>query len=469
MRKYVCSIIILAGMSGLLMNVNAAPSPPPPMDPELSAPVTPIVERQTALFGRDGDRNEDGRGGDRDGDGNGRRHCSQTAEALLRACKAEIQADYWTAFAACLNIADSGDREECMTEAKDALREAERECRDQFEARNDVCRELGQARYSPEIDPDNFLSPEAAAQNPNPYFPLVPGTTWHYEGEDETIDVTVKGETIEIMGVECFIVNDVVRENGAITENTQDYFAVDEDGTVWYFGEHSETIEDGVVTSLEGSWLAGEDGAQPGIIMLADPEVGDVYRQEWAPGTAEDMGEVISVTGDESVTAANCNGQCVVVRDFTPLEPGANEHKFYAINVGFMLEIDPETKDRLELTSFTAGAHLARPASAAPAQARSGALLSPLKVESRFGVTSFGSGSTIRFDLERPTDLNVDVYDSQGRRVQALFAGKREAGSQTFEWQGKDAGGHQVPNGIYFVRVRAGAESQTSRVAILAR
>ena len=465
MRKHIASIIILTGMFGLLMNVNAAAPPPAPMDPELSAPTTTLVERQSALFDRDG------RGGDREGggEGNGRRYCSQTAEALLRACKAEIQADYWTAFSACLNITDSGDREACLEEARDALREAERECRDQFGARIDVCRELGQARYAPDIDPDNFLSPEAAAQNPNPYFPLVPGTTWHYEGEDETVDVTVKGETIEIMGVECFIVNDVVREKGEITENTQDYFAVDEDGTVWYFGEHSETIEEGVVTSLEGSWLAGEDGALPGVIMEADPEVGDVYRQEWAPGTAEDMGEVISLTGDESVTAANCNGHCVVVRDFTPLDPDANEHKFFAQNVGLILELDPESKDRLELTSFTAGAHLARPAAATPAQARSGALLSPLKVESRFGVTSFGSGSRISFDLERQADVNVDVYDSQGRRVQSLFAGKREAGSQAFEWQGRDASGHEVANGIYFVRVRAGAESQTSRVAILAR
>ncbi len=98
-------------------------------------------------------------------------------------------------------------------------------------------------------------------------------------------------------------------------------------------------LEDGRDCALEGSWKSGEDGAKPGIIMKASPEVGDVYRQEFFLGDAEDLAEVISLTGDEEAPAAACDGQCVVTRDFTPIEPGHEEHKHYAPGVGLILEV----------------------------------------------------------------------------------------------------------------------------------
>jgi hypothetical protein len=158
-----------------------------------------------------------------------------------------------------------------------------------------------------------------------------------------------------IDNVTTIVVHDVVTDtNQVVKEDTDDFFAQAVDGTVWYFGETSRQFEDGEVVGVEGSFKAGIDGAKPGIIMEANPQVGDVYRQEFALGDAEDAAEVISTTGTESVPAASCTGTCVVTHDFSPLEPDANEQKLYKPGIGLILEIDVgEGGTRLELTSFT--------------------------------------------------------------------------------------------------------------------
>jgi len=110
-----------------------------------------------------------------------------------------------------------------------------------------------------------------------------------------------------------------------------------------------------LLISIDGSFRAGVDGAQPGILMLANPMVGDTYRQEMAWGEAEDAAEVLDLAGDDAVPAADCGGACLVIRDFSPLEPEANEHKFYAPGVGLILEIDMEDGEeggRLELVEI---------------------------------------------------------------------------------------------------------------------
>ena len=106
---------------------------------------------------------------------------------------------------------------------------------------------------------------------------------------------------------------------------------------------------------IEGSFKAGRDSARPGILLLADPQVGDAYRQEMALGEAEDVAEVISITGTESVLAAACSSTCLVTRDFSPLEPGVEENKYYVPGIGLILEVDLEEGDRLELQLFTPG------------------------------------------------------------------------------------------------------------------
>jgi hypothetical protein len=279
--------------------------------------------------------------------------CSSTSKRARRACKHEVRDDFWIALGNCANLSAAGDRRECETEAGGELRAAYGECGDQFHARQDLCRALGGGPYDPDIDPENFLDPSEIAADPNPLLPLVPGMEWVYEGGDETITVTVTDRTKEILGVECIVVRDVVEEDGEVLEDTDDWLTQDVDGNVWYFGELSLNFEDGELVDIEGSWVAGEDGAKPGILMKAAPAVGDVYRQEFALGDAEDAGEVVSTTGSESVPAASCAGNCTVIQDFTPLEPDVAEHKYYAPDIGLILEVDLETGDRVELIGVT--------------------------------------------------------------------------------------------------------------------
>ena len=391
--------------------------------------------------------------------------CARTSTAAYRACQSEINDEYWIAYGNCQNLTDLAARRQCLAEARAALDEAEQDCRDQDDARAEVCDLVGEGPYDPEILAANFLTPAQAAINPNPFFPLVFGRNWQYTEGTQTVDVTVTCDTKVILDVTCFVVRDVVRENGSIIEDTIDWYAVDVNGNVWYMGEHSETWEDGELINLDGSWQAGRDGAKAGIIMKASPQLNDAYRQEFLLGDAEDIAIVINTNGTETVPMASCDGDCVVTRDITALEPGSGSDKYYAQNVGLILGVDLETGEREELVGFTPGV----PCTGTAAQARSLALLSPVRVSGVAGGTGASVTSTIRFDLARDANLNVDVYDAAGRRVQSLFAGRQPAGSHAFEWRGTDAGGRRVANGIYFVRVRAGAESGTGRVAVLAR
>jgi hypothetical protein len=202
--------------------------------------------------------------------------------------------------------------------------------------------------YAPEIDPDNFVEGVD-----HPFFPLSPSTVMIYEGESdgvvEHIEVMVTTETREVMGVECMVVRDRVWEDGELVEDTFDWYAQDKEGNVWYFGEDSSEIEDGEVVSKEGSWEAGVDGALPGIIMLAEPEVGDVYRQEYYEGEAEDMAEVIALDESETVAFGSFDN-LLVTKEWTPLEPDVVENKYYAEGVGLILEVVVEGGEgRIEL------------------------------------------------------------------------------------------------------------------------
>ena len=231
------------------------------------------------------------------------------------------------------------------------LKDAHGECKDQFDARLAVCQRLGPAPYAPVIAASNFVS-----TIDNPFLPLVPGTTFYYLGQTsgglESNVVSVTHNTRVILGVTCVEVHDVGYIDGVLQEDTLDWYAQDKDGNVWYMGENSEEIVDGLIVSLEGSWTAGVDGAKPGIIMKAHPAIGDFYRQEFSLGTAEDIAEVISLT--ESVTVpVGPFTNCLETKETSPLEPDALERKFYAVGVGNILVIDDETGERLELVRVT--------------------------------------------------------------------------------------------------------------------
>ena len=185
--------------------------------------------------------------------------------------------------------------------------------------------------YEPAIDPADFVEGVD-----NPYFPLEPGTTRVYEGgtkdEDEVVTVTVTRKTKVVMGVECVVVKDIEEIDGELVEETYDWFAQDRHGNVWYFGEDTKEFEDGKVDSA-GSWEAGVDGALPGIIMLADPDVGERYRQEFYEGEAEDMGQILKL-GQSLAVPYGSFEDVLVTKDWTPLEPSALERKYYAPGVG---------------------------------------------------------------------------------------------------------------------------------------
>ena len=186
--------------------------------------------------------------------------------------------------------------------------------------------------YAPIIDSASFSNPIT-----NDYFPLQPGFATVFEGGGEHVEVKVTAETKVIMGVTTHVITDQVFVDGELQEDTVDWYAADNFGNVWYFGEETAEYENGEITSTEGSWEAGVDGALPGIIMLADPQVGDTYRQEFYEGQAEDVAKVFAL--DESITVPKDTYALVLVtEDWSLLEPEVHERKWYAPNVGVVFE-----------------------------------------------------------------------------------------------------------------------------------
>lgn len=194
----------------------------------------------------------------------------------------------------------------------------------------------GPAHYAPRIDPAAFTTAIA-----NPYLPLRPGSRWVYEGRTddgpERIVVEVTDDVRTIMGVPCVVVRDTVTRQGQVYEDTLDWFAADRDGNVWYFGEETrKRTADGGFTPA-GSWEAGVRGALPGIVMPADPGPGAPYRQEYLPGEAEDTARVLR-TGERLRVRHGTYEGVVVTRDWSPLDPGVVEHKYYAPGIGLIRE-----------------------------------------------------------------------------------------------------------------------------------
>lgn len=207
------------------------------------------------------------------------------------------------------------------------------------------------ADYRPAIVPADFTT-----TIDNPYLPFTPGTRLTYESDTpdghEEIVVEVTRDAKTVMGVAVVVVHDTVRLDGEIIEDTFDWYAQHRDGSVWYFGEDTHEFENGVAVNANGAWEAGVDGAQPGIVMLAAPKVGNAYRQEFYVGEAEDEAEVLSVS--ESLTVPfGAFDDVVQTKDTTRLEPDVLEHKFYAKGVGVVLEVNvTDGRTRTELVKI---------------------------------------------------------------------------------------------------------------------
>ena len=191
----------------------------------------------------------------------------------------------------------------------------------------------------------------------NPYFPLDPGTRFTYNGfvqKSPVVDtVTVTHNTPTIAGVKTVEVRDQVYEGGVLTEDTLDWYAQDDVGNVWYFGELATQLPAG---THDGSWTAGVGGTQPGYIMEVAPQVGDGYCQENAPGSAQDAAQVLSVNASRTVPFGSYSGNVLQTKDYSLLEP-KNENKYYAPGVG-MIEAISTTgpSEDIQLSTIEHGA-----------------------------------------------------------------------------------------------------------------
>jgi len=246
----------------------------------------------------------------------------------------------------------------------------------------------------------------------NPYFPLIPGATLTYEetsideetGEEvvATVVVEVLNETKTILGIEARVVSDIVSIDGHVVEKTSDYHAQDDNGNVWYMGEDTEEFElddegNVISSSHAGAWLAGVDGARPGIIMLAKPAVGDRYYQERQANNALDQGEVLAVDDTLSISIGDFTN-VVRTKDTTVTEPDALETKQYVPGLGLAAgsDVDPatgETTATLTLISAKLNGkditELVSPTGFTGVNA-TGVLTEPLKVDGRTFIRTHG-------------------------------------------------------------------------------
>jgi hypothetical protein len=197
--------------------------------------------------------------------------------------------------------------------------------------------ELPQGDAPVRLDPADFTT-----EIDNPYWPMKPGTRWTYretdgEGGESKVVVIVTDLTRKMAnGITARVVRDTVSEDGQVMEDTNDWYAQDAQGNIWYLGEDTAEFEDGKVSSRAGSFEAGVDGALPGIAIPADPEPGMEYRQEFYKGEAEDSGRVLS-TDELAEVPSGRYRDALLTKDFTPLEPDVLEYKLYAKGVGPVL------------------------------------------------------------------------------------------------------------------------------------
>jgi hypothetical protein len=213
--------------------------------------------------------------------------------------------------------------------------------------------DLPQGSEPVKLDPADFTT-----RIDNPYWPMAPGDKWVYRetdsGTEQRVEVTVTNQTKQIAnGIEARVVHDVVTEEGQLVEVTDDWYAQDEAGNVWYLGEDTAEYENGKVTTRSGSFEAGVDGAQAGVIMPADPKDGMAYRQEYYKGEAEDKAEVLSTDEQVEVPFGYFQG-ALMTKDLVPLEPKVSEYKLYARDVGPVLTVKTSGgSGREELISFS--------------------------------------------------------------------------------------------------------------------
>jgi hypothetical protein len=208
--------------------------------------------------------------------------------------------------------------------------------------------------------PETLRPADFVREVTNPSFPLKPGSVWHYKGLKEGVKttdvVTATHRTKKILGVTTTVVHDVVSVNDRPEEVTDDFYAQDHHGNVWYFGEETEELNaQGKPTSTEGSFEAGVEGARPGVLIPGRPKVGLVGRQEFLRGEAEDHFRVLDLKASVSVPFVSTR-RALRTREWTPLEPATVDNKYYVRGVGTVREVAVKGPvEKLELVAYKAG------------------------------------------------------------------------------------------------------------------
>jgi hypothetical protein len=301
--------------------------------------------------------------------------CEQSAKTLYLACHADVRDNFYTTSASCQNFDAWQDRRECYSDAYETRSDEAGECGDVYEARVDACDLLGENRYDPDplLDENiDFVDPDDVGMDgdymPNPYVSVVAGHTYVTRSDEELTVVHVTDQIREIQDVPCRVVADIVfetsEEDGEVEyeaiEATDDLFAQDADGNLYYCGEVSRDYEDGVLRSLDGSFESGIDYAKAGTLIRSYPIAGDAHRQEYSPNEAEDIVQYVTTSGGPSEEEGGdnenfpCNETlCLQNYEFGPIDPDAAEFKYYLPGTGFVLAVGIEegefTGEREEL------------------------------------------------------------------------------------------------------------------------
>lgn len=208
---------------------------------------------------------------------------------------------------------------------------------------------------NPRINPGDFTTTFT-----NKYFTLKSGQKIVYEADTEEgvekVEITISGATKKVKGVTTLVYRDKVFLDKELVEDTRDYLAQNKKtGDVWYFGEDVDNYEGGKLVDHDGSWLAGEDGARPGIWVKANPKVGETYCQEYFEGEAEDKATVKAVNERVKIGIGTYT-KCLKTLDWTPLDADSRENKYYCPQVGTTVLVkDLVDGKRTELVSVKSG------------------------------------------------------------------------------------------------------------------
>jgi hypothetical protein len=216
----------------------------------------------------------------------------------------------------------------------------------------------GTSTFPQTSEPSNLNPADFTTQIDNPYWPMPVGAIWHVhvsnpQGESLLETITVEDRTRKIAdGVTARVVHDVVYDHGKPSEITDDWYAQDAEGNIWYFGEDTASLDHGD-WDRSGSFEAGRDGADAGVAMPAHPSVGLTYREEYYAGHAEDRSKVLSVDQQVQAPAGHFTG-AILTDDTSPIEPDVSEYKLYAKGVGPVVAVSVSGEsEREDLLSYS--------------------------------------------------------------------------------------------------------------------